>query len=182
MNNNRISLEISDNSNLKIMKLVDTSFYLKDEIVTNYMIEVLPVNSNKWVVFNVAKNFSLILNSSNLRYKFATQPSDLIDLPDGIYEIKQSYRPNLQTLSHFYHLRIQELSNTIQRERFKLLNEKCSLSKRELWLNRDKLRDIEEYALAAKWAVEECADKCKGMELYEFAKKLLETYTNECQC
>jgi hypothetical protein len=30
--------------------------------------------------------------------------------------------------------------------------------------------------------VEEEGEKVKGIEMYEFAKKLLEQYTNECGC
>ena len=177
-----LSLEVSNNTNLKVMRLYDTSFYYKNQTVENYLIEVLPVNKSTWITFNVDKNFSLVLNSSNLRYRKVDKVEDLLDLPDGIYEIKQSIKPNIQTVNQFYHFRIIELLNKLQSERDKLIDNKCDLSKEEYIINRDKLRDIEEYILAAKWKVEECHDKVKGKEMYEFARKLLERYTNECQC
>lgn len=164
------------------MRLYDTSHYHDDEIVDNYLIEILPVNKTTWLTFNVAKYFTLVLNSSNLRYKKATESAHLIELPDGIYEIKQSYKPNTNTVIHFYHFRTTSTINKLQGERNKLYNDKCSLSKSEFLVNRDKLRDIEEYIYAAKWMVEECHDKVKGKELFEYAKKLLERYSNECQC
>lgn len=164
------------------MRLFDTSYYCADEKIENYLIEVLPVNKTTWIVFYVAKNFSLVLNSSNLRYKKASDAEHLIDLPDGIYEIKQSFKPNVHTVSHFYHMRTTELTNKIQIQRTKLLSDQCSISREEYFVNRDKLRDIEEFAIAAKWMVEECNDKEKGKEIYEFSKKLLEQYTNECKC
>lgn len=164
------------------MRLYDTSYYYKDETIEHYMVEVLPVNKSVWITFNVAKGFNLVLNSSNLRYKKVSDEAGLIELPDGIYEIKQSYKPNIQTLHHFYHFRTVTLMRKIHAEMRDLINNKCNLERFEYMVNRDKLRDIEEYALAAKWAVEECTDKKKGKELYEWAEKALEQYTNECQC
>lgn len=182
MTNNDLTLEVSDTHDLRIMRLFDTSFYHKDETVENYIIEVLPVNKTIWLPFYVAKNFSLVLNSSNLRYKKATDESCLIDLPDGIYEFKQSIKPNIKTVNHFYHLRITDLRRKLCSEKDDLFDNKCNLTREEFILNRDKLRDIEEYMYAAKWKVEECLDKVTGKELYQYAVKLLEQYTNECQC
>lgn len=177
-----LSLEVSNNSNPKVMRLFDTSFYYEDQNVENYLIEVLAVNKTKWITFNVAKNFSLVLNSSNLQYKKVNSASDLLDLPDGIYEIKQSIKPNILTVQHFYHFRVLETLNKINKEKDKLINNICNLSPKEYIENRNKIRDIEEYLFAAKWKVEECLDKKKGKELYDFSKSLLDQYTNECRC
>lgn len=182
MAKSELSLEVSDSSNIKIMRLFDTSHYYSDEVISNYMIEVLPVNKTSWATFYVAEGFSLALNSSNLRYKKATDDASLIAIPDGIYEIKQSIKPNIHTVVHFYHFRITEILSKIQTERVKLLDDKCKISKQEYVANRDALRSIEEYTLSAKWMVEECNNKKEGKEVYDFANKLLERYTNECQC
>lgn len=178
-----LSVEVSPTTNQLIMRLYDTSYYINDSaVLDNYLLEVLPVNKSSWVPFHVAPGFSLVLNSSNLRYRKASEQDELIDLPDGIYEFKQSYKPNIHTLNHFLHLRTVELSNRVQSERANLMGDKCNISREEYIVNRDKLRDVDEYIQAAKWMVEECLDKVKGKELYDWAKKLLELYTNECQC
>ena len=182
MNTAELSLEVSSTNEEKIMRLFDTSHYYSDELIENYIIEVLPVSSTSWVLFHVSKNFSLVLNSSNLQYKKASYKSELIDLQDGVYEIKQSYKPNNRTISHFIHLRTVILSNELKSEMCDLLVNKCDLSTDEFISNREKLREIEEYINSAKWMVEECGDKVKGKELYEFAKKLLEDYKGECGC
>ncbi len=163
------------------MRLFDTSHYCVDT-VENYLIEVLPVNKYTWLSFTVAKNFSLTLNASNLRYKKVSDKSDLLDLPDGIYEIKQSIKPNILTIVHFYHLRVNELKRKLKSEWNKLTKDTCKITREEYYINRDKLREIQEYIMSAKYQVEECLDKKKGKETYEFATKLLERYTNECQC
>lgn len=182
MSKSVLSLEVSPVLNSKVIRIFDTSHYQAGEVIDNYLIEVLPANKSAWLTFNVAKRFSLVLNSSNLRYKKVTDIDDLIDLPDGIYEIKQSYKPNIQTHVHFYHLRTVDLEKKLSVEMNKLIDDRCKISRPEYFINRDKLRDIDEYIKAAKWMVEEEHDKSKGLELYEFTKKLLQQYTNECQC
>lgn len=164
------------------MRLFDTSYYCGDTDVENYLIEILPVNKSTWVTFHVQKNFSLALNSSNLTYKKVTDKANLIDLPDGIYEIKQSIKPNIYSVQLYYHLRTTDLQKKVSAEWNKLISDECKLSRDEYYSNRDKLREIDEYLSAAKYKVEECAEKKEGKELYEWASKLLDQYTNECQC
>lgn len=179
---NELFLEVSDDMNPKVMRLFDTSHYCDDTTLENYLIEILPVNKSTWRPFFVQKGFSLVLNSSNLAYKKVGEVSGLIELPDGIYEIKQSYKPNVYTMQHYLHLRTTSLRHKIRSEWNKLVDKTCKLSEAEYVLNRDKLREIEEFLLAAKYKVEECHDKKQGKEMYEWAVKLLEQYTNECQC
>lgn len=177
---NELFLEVSDAPNVKILRVYDTSKWC-DDTIENYLIEVLAVNNSKWLTFQVQKGFSLALNSSALYRKVGAEDG-LTDLPDGIYEFKQSYKPNIHTLQHYYHLRITDIRRKIRKQWDKLLDNVCKLSQEEFNLNRDKLRDIEEYLLAAKYKVEECHEKKEGKELYEWTIKLLEIYTNECQC
>ena len=103
MSKHELYLDISDSQNSKIMRVYDTSHYCDDDALENYLIEVLPVNKSKWITFHIQRNFSLALNSSNLGYKKVSDIADLQDLPDGIYEIKQSYKPNIHTLQRYYH-------------------------------------------------------------------------------
>jgi hypothetical protein len=179
---NELYLEVSDSPNIKVLRVFDTSNYCNDDVIENYLIEVLPVNKSKWLTFHVQKNFSLVLNSSNLGYRKVADISLLRDLPDGIYEFKQSYKPNVHTMQQFLHLRVVELRKKIRKQWDKLVDDTCKLSREEFNTNRDKLREIEEYLMAAKFKVEECHEKKEGKETYEWAVKLLERYTNECQC
>lgn len=181
MVNNELSLEVSDAPNVKVLRVFDTSYWTGDAI-ENYLIEVLPVNRSKWVTFHVQKGFSLAMNSSSLGYRKVADESQLVAIPDGIYELKQSYKPNIHTLQHYLHLRVSDLRKKIRAEWDKLVDNTCKISREEFNTNRDKLREIEEYLLAAKYKVEECHQKKEGKELYEWAVKQLEIYSNECQC
>lgn len=177
-----LSLEVSQALNPKVMRLFDTSHYCNNEVVENYLIEVLPVNKTTWITFHVQKGFSLVLNSSNLRYRKTDDYAGLVELPDGIYEFKQSFKPNIFTVQQYYHFRTTSLENVVKSERAKLIAEECKISKEDYVKNRESLNEIEEYAHAAKWLVEECLDKKKGIEMYKWAEKLLEYYKNACKC
>jgi hypothetical protein len=179
--NNELYLEVSDSPNIKVLRVFDTSQFCDDPI-ENYLIEVLAVNKSKWLTYHVQKGFSLALNSSSLGYQKVGSEAELRDLPDGIYEFKQSYKPNSHTVEHFQHLRVVELRRKIRKQWDNLLGDSCKISRADFEKNRDKLREIEEFLLAAKYKVEECREKKEGKELYEWATKLLEIYTNECQC
>jgi hypothetical protein len=182
MANHQLSIEVSKFCNPKVLRIFDTSYYCSDDVIENYLIEVLAPQKSVWITFFVQKNFSLITNSSALKYRKVADVADLIDLPDGIYEIKQSYKPNAYTVSHFYHLRTVDLRLKLKAEWDKLVGDKCNISREEYIINRDRLREIDEYILAAEYKVEECHEKKEGKEMYEFVTKLLEIYTNECQC
>lgn len=182
MPSNELYLEVSEAPNLKVLRLFDTSRYCNDDDITNYLIEVLPVNKDKWLTFHVQKNFSLALNSSSLGYRKVADVEALRDLPDGIYEIKQSYKPNIDTLVQYMHLRTVELRHKLSIQWDALVSDSCKITRQEFHDQRDKLREIDEFIMAAKYKVEECHEKKEGKELYEWAVKLLEQYTNECQC
>lgn len=175
-------LEVSESLHEKTMRVFDTSHYCEDEVIENYLVEVLPPNINTWSVFKVKKNFSLTLNSSSLRYNRVKSIDELISLPDGIYEFKMSYKPNIRTISQFYHLRTVALRRDLQLQFNNLISEKCNIDKKDFVKSREELRNIDEYLSAAKWMVEECLDKKKGKELYTYTQELLKNYKNECKC
>lgn len=181
MSINELNIEVSDAMNPKVLRIFDTSHYCNEDI-TNYLIEILPVNKTRWVTFHVQKSFSLVTNSSSLGYGSVTDEAGLRDLPDGIYEIKQSYKPNIETVVHYYHLRTVALRKKIQNYWNNLKKDTCRITREEFHNQREKLREIDEYVLGAKYKVEECGEKKEGKEMYEWAIKLLERYGNECQC
>lgn len=164
------------------MRVYDTSHYCTEDDLQNYLIEVLPVNKDKWITFHVKKGFSLALNSSSLGYRKVADITQLRDLPDGIYEFMQSYKPNQTTVQHYLHLRVTELRHKLSHQWHNLIHDTCKITREEYSRQREKLREIDEYIMAAKYKVEECNEKKEGKELYEWAVKLLERYTNECQC
>lgn len=179
--NNEISLEVSQELNTKIMRLFDTSSFCED--VENYLVEVLPAGRSVWVPFHVQKGFSLVLNSSNLRYKKVISDLGLIDLPDGIYEIKQSYKPNIQTLVKYYHFRHVTLLLKYIEKLCQHFSKKCDLEKKQFEEITETLTLIRHYIDAAKYEVEIYHEKEKGIDYYNKAVEMLKKLDeNGCGC
>lgn len=180
--NNKLSLEVSDSNNLKVIRIFDTSNYCTDDVIENYLIEVLPVNKDSWITFHVQKNFSLALNSSSLQYNKVSSESDLIDLADGIYEIKQSYKPNIHTVCHYYHLRTTSLNIKYLELLCTHFNEECSKDK-STYINEIKqLTKIKQYIDAAKYLVDYKHNKECGVRLYNQAVELTKIFEDGCGC
>ncbi len=182
MNRTELNLDVAKSFNLKIMRLVDTSNYFDGEEIDNYLIEVLPVNRSKWVTFNVAKDFSLVLNSSNLGYQKVDKSIGLADLPDGIYEIKQSYKPNSQTVGHYYHLRTSSLILKYIEVLGEHFSEQCAKDKRTYREEEDLLVSIRQYIEAAEYMVSEKLDKDSGIKFYNQAVDLIKKLEDDCGC
>jgi len=176
-----LSIDISKTHNLKTMRIFDTSTYC-DEIVENYLIEILPVNKSTWVTFHVQKEFSLVLNSSNLGYRRVSDSTQLMDLPDGIYEIKQSYKPNVHTLAHYYHLRTQALQLKYIELLCKHFDNECKKEDRVYMAESQHLMQIKQYIDAAEYSVSDKHDKQNGINLYNRAVELIKQFENECGC
>lgn len=130
----------------------------------------------------VIHGFNLVLNSSSLYLNKVNEREGLMDLPDGIYEIKQSYKPNIHTLQHYFHLRTTSLRYKASQLWKKLISDECKISREEYKANREKLREIDEYILASEFMAEECHDKERSVELYKYTQQLMEDYSNECGC
>lgn len=168
--------------NLKTLLIYDSSNYCDGEDISNYLIEILPVNKTSWITFYVQKDFRLVLNSSNLRYKRVDAKNQLIDLPDGIYEIKQSYKPNIQTLSHYYHLRTTAVDLKYTELLCSHFSDECKKNERTFNEEGRHLIKIRQYIDAAIYVVSEEHDKEKGIRFYNQAVELIKQYENECAC
>ncbi len=182
MNRTELSLEVSKTHNLKSMRIFDTSKYCDDDTITNYLIEILPVNKSRWVTFHVQKEFSLAVNSSSLGYKKVSDVNYLVDLPDGIYEIKQSYKPNIDTLAHYYHLRTAAISLKYIELLCKHFGRECRKEERVYNEETLQLTKIRQYIDAAEYMVSEKHEKECGIRFYNQAAELIKQFENECGC
>jgi len=167
--------------NLKTLVIKDTSHYC-DDVIENYIIEVLPVHKSTWTTFYVQKEFTLVLNSSNLGYKKVADVKELIDLPDGVYEIKQSYKPNIKNLSHYYHMRVVAIDMKYNELLCSHFSEECKKDERTFNEETLHLMKIRQYIDAAVYEVIERHDKEAGIRLYNQAVELIKQFEDECSC
>lgn len=177
-----LSLDISRKHNLKTLTVFDTSNYCEADEIENYLLEVLPVNKSVWVGYQVNKNFSFTFNSSNLQYEKVSDSSFLLDLPDGIYEFKLSYKPNQQTVTKYYYLRTISLTLNYVDLLCKHFSEECKMDSKAYKAENEKLMKIKQYIDAAEYMVSDKHDKDCGIRFYNQAATLIKQFEDECGC
>lgn len=177
---NILSLDISRSSNLKVLNIRDESVLFTS--VENYLLEILSPQKNTWITYNVVPGFNFIANASNLKIAKVFNSSNLPDLPDGVYELKISHKPNFSTYQHFYHFRITKIKNEYDKIIEELYNEKCDITKKEFSEKRNRLLEIYMDIMAAITIVEKKHDKNKGIEMYKKIEEDLKNFKDDCRC
>lgn len=164
-------LDIPDTFNPKTLRINDSSFY-NDVDIECGLLEIIPPGYTKSVNFNVAENFSIVLNSSNLKLAKVRVFRDLKDLPDGVYSIRYSIKPNSEAWVEYDYMRV----NILLHDYYRLL---CAAKlqpypeSREVIEKIKRLSEIRTYIDAAKVEVEECGNRDRGLQLYNYAKELI---------
>ncbi len=169
-----LEITIETTNNCKILKVVDNSVYNTDIAVENAILEITVPGYDCPVIFNgLSAGFTLLLNSTTLEIAPASNYSDLLLLPEGIYKIKYSIKPNKYLNVEYNYLRnCQQYQNYISAV-CDFFNKKCTLCDDDVKNFRKDLIWIKELIDAAKFKVEECQDCSEGLELYNEATKLL---------
>lgn len=164
-------LDIPDTFDVRTLRINDSSMY-GDVDVECGLIEVIPPGYTKSVNFNVSKGFSLVLNTSNLKIAQTKVFRDLKDLPDGVYSIKYSIKPNDDLWIQYDYMRI----NKLMKSYYEML---CQVKLRP-YPTENKIKDelkrlaeIRTYIDAAKVEVEECGNRKNGLDLYNYAQELI---------
>jgi hypothetical protein len=98
------------------------------------------------------------------------------DLPDGIYIIKYSVSPNEYVYVEYNHLRETKALNKVESVYCDLDLGTCD-PPMQIKQKLEKIQFIQQYLKAAKAYVEYCRQPKKGMELYNYAVKLLDKLT-----
>ena len=174
-----LSLEAPDTMNKCILRLVDTSVYNTDIPVKCPMLWVTVPGFKYSVQFtetsgvSINPGFILNLTACDLEIQSNNCGTTYSDLPDGIYSIKYSVSPNEHVYVEYNHLRITKALHKYQAILCDLDLAACdppTSVKDKL----NQLRLIKMYLDAAKAQVEYCLHAQKGMELYNYAMKLLD--------
>jgi hypothetical protein len=176
MASHKLSLEIPDTSNLSILRIDDTSVYTNLIGITCPQLFITVPGFNYSVVIPEARlttGYRLILTACDLELQTTNCDSEFAELPDGIYAIKYAVSPHEYVYVEYNHLRITKAMSDL----YKLW---CDLdlypsdpirSQKEQMIQ---LQTIEGYLKAAKYKVENCHESKQGMDLYNYALKLIE--------
>ena len=171
-----LSLEVPDTLNKCILRIVDTSVYNIQIPVACPLLQVTLPGFTVPVQFtetDFQPGFILNLTACDLDIQTANCGTTFYDLQDGIYIIKYSVSPNNIVYVEYNHLRITTALNRVQKIYCELDIAACdppSSVKDKL----NKITMIQRYLDAAKAKVEYCHEPDKGMELYNYAIRLLD--------
>lgn len=176
-----LSLDVPDTMNLCQLRIVDTSIYNPDIPITCQILEVTMPGFTQAVQFGdteITEGFIENLTTCDLKTQVTDCGTTYDTLPDGIYIIKWSVSPNDLVYVEYNHLRMVIALNQYNAILCELDIQTCAPTA-ELEKKMKDLNQIRMYLSAAKAMVEICHEPKKGMELYNYAVKLLNKY--ECK-
>ena len=186
MAQHKLSLEALDVMNDCVLRIVDTSVYSTSVPVDCPILEITLPGFKYSIQFGetttpaIAPGFMLNLTACDLELQFNNCGSQFSAFPDGIYVIKYSVAPNDEVYVEYNHLRITQASIKYEKVMCDIDVAACEPTK-EITKKLEQLRLIKMYLEAAKAKVETCHEPKKGMELYNYAMKLLSKFEcNSC--
>lgn len=169
-----LSLEAPDTMNGCVLRLVDTSVYNPLSAPTCPILLITPPGFVRAVsIPSVQPGFIYNLTACDLGLQTDQCGTQYYDLPDGIYIIKYSVSPNDFVYVEYNHLRITNALKIIYNILCELDLGACEPPE----VIKNKLRElslIEMYLKAAKADVEFCLNPRKGMDMYNYALRLLQ--------
>lgn len=179
----KLSLAIPDTMNDWSMTIQDMSVYADLIPVSCLTLQVLVPGTISAITFNedsvpaLTPGFTRHLTACDLELQTESCGTRFDCLPDGIYVIKLSVSPNDLVYVEYNHLRVTQALIKWKKHLCDLELAPCDppLDKKK---KLDRLMEIKGYIEAAKAMVEVCHEAKKGMELFNYAVKLL----NQMNC
>jgi hypothetical protein len=178
-----LSLEAPDTMNKCILRIVDTSIYNEDIPLScpvlwitvpgfQYSVQFTDDNTSANAI-EITPGFIFNLTACDLELQSSGCGTYYNDLPDGIYAIKYAVSPVEHVYVEYNHLRITKALYKYQSLLCELDLGACDPKDKQKE-NLNKLRMAKMYLDAAKAQVEYCHQSKKGMELYNYALKLMD--------
>ena len=169
----QLSLDVIDTGCAHNLKISDTSAYAEHLPADCQRLAIwLPGFANPVYIPHLnTRGFITSLTALDL----GLQPqadAPLRDLPDGLYKVQYSVSPNEHVLVEYHHLRTTKTT-------LRLLQELCKVQLSTCEPDADQhrklheLREIDQFLRAAKAKVEVCHTPVQGLQLLEYAQKLL---------
>lgn len=179
MSEHKLSLEFPKTLDEGVLMIIDTSTYNDLLDVECAEIHIAPPGfsySNKIEVDEIGFRKNLTACDIGLQHYSCDDEND--SLPDGLYKIRYSICPVDLVYVEYFHLRTTKLMNRYYNLLCEIDLSACEPTK-DVRKDLDRLRDIRMYIEAAEAKIGICHDVDKGMELFKYAKKLLDKF--ECK-
>jgi hypothetical protein len=174
MEQHRLGLHIPDILNQCVIKIEDVSDYSDLMTIDCELLQITPPGFTFAVHFrDITEGFTKIINAEDLELGIAGDT-----LPDGVYVIRYSVSPNDKVYVEYNYLRTSVFLDKYHAILCNLELASCE-PEREMKEKFKELRDIKMMLDAAKAKVEVCHYITEGMDLYNYALKLLNKF--ECK-
>lgn len=176
-----LSLYIPDVMNDWGLTIHDTSVYADAIPITCPTLQILLPGFTKAVTFDensvppLQPNFIRHFTACHLKVQTSNCGTKYDCLPDGIYVIKYSVSPHDYVFVEYNHLRIVKALKKYQKVLCTIELDTCTPNG-EKSAKLEQLMQIKGYLESAKAQVEYCHKPNKGMELYQYAMKLLDKF------
>jgi hypothetical protein len=179
MARHKLSLEVIPTTNCDILRIDDTSVYAEDLPIDCPILNITVPGFNYSVELGetqIAPEFRINATACLLELQSEGCGTEFKGLPDGVYVLKYSVSPNDQVFVEYNHLRTCKLRNRYEKILCELDLSDCEPDT-DTTRKMDTLKKIDMYIKAAIAKVETCHEPAKGMQLYTYAKKLLDKFT-----
>lgn len=134
---NHLSLYFYDNPDPKVFYIQDVSVYNSDIDTENPFLSIMPPNFTEGFLFEYPIGKTIPINSNIFKWTNTPYYNSLSDLPDGLYQIEQSVKPNELVKKSYIYFRITYLKTKLLEkvsEQFNIQNASCfGCSKDESW-------------------------------------------------
>jgi len=169
----KLGFQVLDTNNPLVFNLLDESVYTSEMpyICPEILITAPGFQFSSRHV--PTQNFNLTLTACNLEIQVRNCDAEMNTIPDGIYAIKYSVSPAEYVFVEKNHLRQTIVKNRIGKIYGQLdlpTSQLPEVKKTKLV----KLNEVENYLKAARECVEIKGDSKRGMELFNYALKLLD--------
>lgn len=177
----KLNLDINKKAtNCRFLTIQDASIYNSEFPITNIILEVKPPTKNCFYNFDLVSGWcSKTLDCVHL--DLCCEGDCVTVLPDGLYEIKYSLDPNLQTMVEYSHFRVCQLWNNYVKALAIYFSKKCGYKKSEQKQKEQELADIRFLIEGAVYEAEDYDNLDMAYTLYDEAnEKLKNLYNNGC--
>lgn len=177
-----LSLEVPDTLNSCVLRVIDTSVYDEDLPIDCPTLWITPPGFfQSYSDTSIVPGFTSNLTNCDLGIQVDNCGTLITNFVDGIYVIKYSIAPHDKVYVEYNHLRITKALNLINKILCCLDINGCEPDA----VTKAKIREVQFYYTMIKGAkakVEYCHQPTKGMEIYNYAYKMLLKLSCGCGC
>lgn len=182
-----LCLQVFEDGNCEILRVMDCSVIPDEFVIDTFEICVTLPDFDDPVCIDLEPGFNEVIDSLDLGITEAGD--DLVSLSDGLWTLRLNITGHIEAgcnagdyeeFTEYYTLRQCQAYCLYHKKLCALQLDTCDSCNKAKQANIEKLMTIRMYLEAAKAEVEECGAPNKGLELHNYAVKLLAALDIDC--